>query len=249
MSWASYEPDVGYNGPDQLKPILQAKPENPSHMPIHMQQQQQQQQQAQPQKQQQPQPQKQEQTSQSKWKDISEYEEVYDWIYIFCGVLVTEFLVIFLIRFFPEIFGKYANIWYNRFKLSAVLADVLVIVLGIGIARYAYTEFVYPKYDWNPLMFTATAVVVQVIHDVLFYLGVIQQVPKGQNAMIDVMKEYASSTGARSIAADSAMMVSSVGLAMIFKGMEGHLAAFLGILTVYAIPYILETRNDYTTIA
>lgn len=245
MSWATYEPATGYAGTEQLKPILQAKPENPSHMQqVHMQPQAQGQGQPQPQQQVQAQP-----KGQSQWKDISEYEEVYDWVYIFCGVLVTELAVIFLIRFFPEIFGKYANIWYNRFKLSAVIADVLVIVLGIGIARYVYTEFVYPKYDWNPLMFTGTAVGVQIIHDILFYLGVIQQVPKGQNAMIDVMKEYASSAGARSIAADSAMMISSVGLAMIFKGMEGHLAAFIGILTVYAIPYILETRNDYSTIA
>ena len=236
----------------QMKPMVQTKPENPSYMqqmPMQMQMQQQQQQQP-PQTNQGPEVPTTAAAANAKgWKDISEYEEVNDWFYIIIGVLVTEFIVIFLIRFFPEIFGKYANVWYNRFKLSAVIADVLIIVLGIGIARYAYTEFVYPKYDWNPLYFTITTVVVQLIHDVLFYLGVIQQVPKGQNAMIDVMKEYAGTAGRWAILSDSAMMVSSVGLAMIFKGMESHLTTFIGILALYAIPYILETRNDYTTIA
>ena len=235
----------------QMKPMVQNKPENPSYMQqIPMQQQQQQpQQQQKPQTNQGPEVPNPQPTNAKGWKDISEYEEVSDWFYIITGVLVTEFIVIFLIRFFPEIFGKYANVWYNRFKLSAVIADVLIIVLGIGIARYAYTEFVYPKYDWNPLYFTITTVVIQLIHDVLFYLGVIQQVPKGQNAMIDVMKEYAGTAGRWAILSDSAMMISSVGLAMIFKGMESHATTFIGILAVYAIPYILETRNDYTTIA
>jgi hypothetical protein len=79
-------------------------------------------------------------------------------------------------------------------------------------------------------------------------MGVIQQVPKGKNAMIDVLKEYSSSLGIQAILGDSAMMISSVGLAMIFKGMEAHSSAFLGILAVYALPYILETRNDYSTL-
>lgn len=259
MSWATFEADMPSMQPSmhtqQLKPMVQNKPENPSYMqqlPMQMQN---------PQNPQNPQQQQQQkQTNQGPevpsvqgtakgWKDISEYEEVSDWFYIITGVLVTELVVIFLIRFFPEIFGKYANVWYNRFKLSAVIADVLIIVLGIGIARYAYTEFVYPKYDWNPLYFTITTVLIQISHDILFYLGVIQQVPKGQNAMIDVMKEYAGTSGKWAILSDSAMMVSSVGLAMIFKGMESHLTTFIGLLAVYAIPYILETRNDYTTIA
>ena len=239
MSWATYEPVVSpahmqqqqpqmhMQPMQQMKPMMQNKPENPAYS-----------------QQQKPQPQQQK----SKWADISEYEEIRDWIYIFLGILVTEVILLFLVRFFPEFFGKFLNVWYNRFKLSAVLADVFVIGLAIGVSRYVYTEFIYPKHDWSPLYFTGLTVVVQVLHDILFYMGVIQQVPKGQNAMIDVFKEYASSVGSRAILGDSVLMISSVGLAMIFKGMEAHSTAFLGILAVYALPYILETRNDYSTL-
>lgn len=188
-------------------------------------------------------------TSTSKWQDISEYEEMKDWLYIFIGIIVTEFILLVLVRYFPEFFGKQLNVWYNRFKLSAVLADVLILALGIGISRYVYTEFIYPKHDWNPLYFTGTTVFVQILHDLLFYIGVVQQVPKGSNAMIDVFKEYASSAGTRAVVGDSVLMISSVAIAMIAKGMELHAAVFLGILGLYGIPYILETRNDYSSLS
>ena len=235
-----YEPITGGSNPmnEQMKPMVQQyKPENPA----YTQQKPQQQEHKQEHKEQQ-------QEKPSKWADISEYEEIKDWVYIFTGILVTELVFLFLIRLFPEFFGKFINIWYNRFKLSAVIADVFIIALGIGISRYVYTEFIYPKHDWSALYFTGTSVFIQILHDLLFYIGVIQQVPKGTNAMIDVMKEYASSGGFKVILADSAMMISSVGLAMIFKGMESHAVAFIGILSLYAVPYILETRNDYSTL-
>jgi hypothetical protein len=244
MSWAMYEPvaslapNAPARMPDQMKPVLQYKPENPAYS-------------ASPSPQPQPSPppaQGQGQTKSRGWADISEYEEINDWVYIFIGILVTEVILLFLVRLFPELLGKYMNVWYNRFKLSAVIADIFILALGIGITRYVYTEFIYPKHDWNPLYFTATSLFVQVLHDLLFYLGVIQQLPKGHNAMIDVFKEYASAAGTRAILGDSALMISSVGLAMIFKGMEAHATAFIGILALYAVPYILETRNDYSTL-
>ena len=218
-----------------MKPAVQNKPENPAYSQGP------------------PKAQQVEQHTQSrstsKWQDISEYEEIKDWVYIFIGIIVTEFILLVLVRYFPEFFGKQLNVWYNRFKLSAVAADVLILALGIGISRYIYTEFIYPKHDWNPLYFTGTTVVVQVLHDLLFYIGVIQQVPKGSNAMIDVFKEYANGAGVKAILGDSMLMISSVAIAMIAKGMELHAAVFLGILGLYGIPYILETRNDYSSLS
>lgn len=184
----------------------------------------------------------------TKLEDISEDTNLWDWAYITIGVLIVEFIVIALTRFYPDIFGKSLNIWYNRFKLSAVLSDVLIILLGFGISRYIYSEYLYDTYDWNPLYFTGTTVGVQIVHDILFYFGVIRQIPQGQNAMMDVFKEYAQSAGAKIIAADSAMVAGSSILAMVLKGANGPVVAFIGLLTAYAVPYILETRNNFSNI-
>jgi hypothetical protein len=248
MSWATYDstPTQGiltqppvYQ--QQMKPAVQNKPENPAYS-----------QQAKQQKL--SHEERQDRTDRtdrtpSRWEDISEYEEINDWLFIFIGIIVTEFILLVLVRYFPEFFGKQLNVWYNRFKFSAVLTDVLILAIAIGISRYVYTEFIYPKHDWNPLYFTGTTLFVQILHDILFYIGVVQQVPKGSNAMIDVMKEYANGAGTRAIIGDSALMISSVGIAMIAKGMDLHAAVFLGILGLYGIPYILETRNDFSSLS
>jgi hypothetical protein len=185
----------------------------------------------------------------SKWKDISDMFEVNDWWYIGIAVLLVDVIVIFLIRYFPDFFGKAINVWYNRFKWSAVISDVVIIMLGFGIARYIYTEYIYPKYDWNPVYFTSLTVVVQIIHDLLFYFGVIRPITPGHNAMMDVFKEYAATGGAKVIAADSAMMIGSSFFSMALKAAPAHITAFIGLLVFYTVPYILETRNEFSGIS
>jgi hypothetical protein len=184
-----------------------------------------------------------------KWEDISEYQDVSDWAYIVVAVLVVEALVICLIRFFPAFFGKNVNIWYNRFKLSAVLADMLIILVGFGISRYVYSEFIYPTYDWKPLYFGITTVVVQLVHDVLFYLGVIRQIPAGQNAMMDVFKDYSAEKGGMILVADSLMVIGSTILAMLLKASQPHIVVSVALVSAYIIPYVLETKNNFSNIA
>ena len=185
----------------------------------------------------------------SGWADISDYEDHIDWVYILIAVLIIDILVIVLIRHFPDTFGRWINLWYNRFKLSAVIADVFIIVIGFGIARYVYSEYIYPKQDWSPLLFTATTVGVQLVHDLLFYFGVINPIPSGTNAMIDVFKQYAESGGAKILAADAAMMVGSSVLAMVLKAAPFHAVIATGLVAVYVLPYVMTTRNQFSAMS
>ena len=185
----------------------------------------------------------------AKWEDISEYQNIYDWAYIVVAVLIVETIVICLVRYFPDIFGKALNVWYNRFKLSAVLADILIILIGFGISRYAYTEFIYPKYDWNPLYFGITTLITQLIHDVAFYFGVIRPIPQGQNAMMDVFKDYSNEVGGKILFGDAMMVIGSTIIAMILKASQPHVVVSVALVTAYVIPYILEKRNNFSNIA
>jgi hypothetical protein len=188
------------------------------------------------------------QEQKSTWKDISDTYEISDWVYIGLAVLIVDIVVLFLIRYFPDYFGKAINVWYNRFKLSAVIADVFIILIGFGISRYIYTEYLYEKYDWNPAYFTGLTVGIQIVHDVLFYFGVIKPTEPGSNAMMDVFKEYAETGGAKVIAADSAMMVGSSVLSMVLKGVSSPVLMFIGLVSFYTVPYILEKRNQFSSI-
>jgi hypothetical protein len=185
----------------------------------------------------------------SGWADISDYHDVMDWFYIIVGVLLIEVFVIFLTRYFPDLLGKSLNIWYNRFKLSAVIADILIILVGFAIARYVYTEYIYPNFDWNPTYFTGTVVGTQVIHDILFYFGIIKPIDRGSNAMMDVFKDYAESGGAKIIAGDSGMMLGSTLLSILLKSIPAHGVVAIGLLGAYAVPYLLEKRNEFSGIS
>lgn len=188
---------------------------------------------------------------QVKKADIGNYKNTSDILLLLIAVLVVDVIVIFMVRFLPEVFGQNLNRWYDLFGLNAVLADVLIIVLGFVIARYVYTLYVKPKYGegkWSPLMFTGVAVAIQLIHDLGFYYGIIQQVPRGQNMMIDVFKDYATTGGAKILFGDALLMIASSAVAMILKSQPMHIVSGVGLLTSYALPYILYTKNQYSVL-
>jgi hypothetical protein len=181
--------------------------------------------------------------------DISNYSNMKDLIFIVLAVLVVDVAVIFLTRMFPEVLGQNLNRWYDLFGLNAVIADVVIIVIGFIITRYIYTGYIKEKFaegKWNPLIFTGSLVGVQLIHDLAFYYGVITQVPRGANTMMDVFKDYAASGGGKILFGDALMMIASAGLAIVFKTQPAHIVASIGALTSYLLPYFLYIRNQYS---
>jgi hypothetical protein len=149
---------------------------------------------------------------------------------IAAAVVWVDFATIVLHKIFG--LGKSLDKWYEHFGLVAVISDCLVIVLGIFIAK-----MFLPQY---PLIYSAVAV--QIIHDILFYLLVIVPTPSGHNQMIDLFKEYASENSWKIIAYDSLMMASTVLLAQQFGTMKNRSVSFLGLLGAYALTYIIYTK-------
>jgi hypothetical protein len=165
---------------------------------------------------------------------------------IVVSVIVVDLIVLFLIRFYPDFWGKDINVWYNEFGLNAVIADVMSIVLGFLITQVLYRATVFPYIGWSLPAFIAVLLAVQLTHDMLFYKGVIQPIPVGHNGMIDVFKAYAASGQGRILIADAAMMVGSALIASTLVSLPTVVTLFVGSLAVYAVPYILTTRNRYT---
>jgi hypothetical protein len=146
----------------------------------------------------------------------------------------VDFAVIVLSKFIPM--TKSLDTWYANFGMSAVASDILIIVLGISLVQLVFPGI----YGWKLVGY---AVALQVVHDVLFYVGVIQGVPQGQNSIIDLFKSYAAEGSWKIILADSAMIASSV-LLMEYLDNQWSDAwiAFFGLLAVYSLIYIVHTR-------
>ena len=152
---------------------------------------------------------------------------------ILSAVVVVDFGTIVLSKFFN--LGKSLDKWYAKFGMTAVLSDCLVIVLGILLAL-----LITPKSTVLSLLILA--VFIQVVHDILFYFAVVRPVPKGQNEMIDLFKEYAAENSWKIVVADSAMIASTVVLADYFSKISDSLVVFTGLLSTYAISYIVYTH-------
>ena len=167
---------------------------------------------------------------------------------ILVSVIIVDLIVLFLIRYYPDFFGKDINIWYNKFGINAVIADVLSIVLGFFIAQFIYSTFLLKRIGWSLPVFIALLLAIQLVHDVLFYVGVIVPIPEGHNGMIDVFKAYAEAGKSRILAADSSMMVGSALIASTLVMQPASVTLFAGTLAVYAIPYILTTQNQFSAL-
>ena len=128
------------------------------------------------------------------------------------------------------------KLWYDKFGLAAVSADVFSLMLGVLLAT-----FIFPGAYGLQLVFGA--VFVQLLHDLFFYVVVILGIPQGQNSMIDVFKAYASEGGLTILLADSLMIGSVVLLAELSDILFAYRTiAFQAILGMYALIYITYTK-------
>ena len=168
--------------------------------------------------------------------DISHFERVSDYLPILNAALIVD-LVFVLLTFNGAISSPILQKWYKKYQLSAVLADVLILVIGIILARALY-PLVFPA-GFSIWKFTGLAVLVQVLHDILFY-QFFRHVPVGYNAMLDFFKEYAKQSGALAILGDSAMIVSVSLLASYLASRGLNTNILVLIVSAYLLPYLIN---------
>lgn len=173
--------------------------------------------------------------------NISNYEEGFDLWLILAAILLIDVIVIIIARF-TGLFGTMINVWYDKFGLNAVLADVLIIFLGFMLGRWIYTTYLKPRYGWDGWIFTGLMIVIQMIHDLLFYVGIIRPIDKGANAMLDVFKDYAEQGGWKILVADAGMVVGSTAVAMMYKNVSMPIVAGITALVAYTVPYLLYAK-------
>jgi hypothetical protein len=167
-------------------------------------------------------------------KDIANFNNTNDYISILSAVIITDLIVILLLNI-NLIKTKSLKSWYNTFNLSAVIADVLVIVLVLILTRYLYYKIFK---EFSIIKFIFLGLSLQITHDILFYI-MITLIPKGSNKMIDVFKEYANEVSYWAIIADSLMMISASLLAYYFVNLDMNTNIIILIIAIYIIPYMI----------
>jgi len=165
---------------------------------------------------------------------------------VLVATTIIEVIMLFIIRFNTQLAGENINIYYNKFGLDAVLADIGIIVLGIGLTQLIYRGYAFPSYGWSIGLFILMLVLFQLIHDTLLYLLVITPIPEGHNSLIDLLKSYGRSGGFLILFYDACMLIGTVLIASALYKYPVPVSIIAGTLAAYTIPYILATQNEYS---
>ena len=169
------------------------------------------------------------------FKDISNFNNVNDYLPILNGCINADLIIIFLL--YHGVFNSfYLKKWYKKYQLSAVLADVLILFIGIILARFFYNYLFSTFSIWK---FTLLAVCIQILHDILFYFF-FKMIPKGHNSMLDFFKEYAKEVGVGAIAGDSFMMILSCLISSNFATFNLNTNIICLVISLYFFPYMIN---------
>jgi hypothetical protein len=168
------------------------------------------------------------------FKNIANFSNTADYLPLLNGVLITDLFVILLLNT-NIIKSLVLKEWYKKYNLSAVIADVLIICIGLIITRFLYYSFFS---TFSIVKFIGLAVSIQIIHDILFYI-LFKNVPRGLNRMLDTFKDYANEVSYKAILSDSGMMIMAAFITSYLASRNLNTNVIVLILTVYVLPYLL----------
>jgi hypothetical protein len=144
-------------------------------------------------------------------KPTINFENKFEYLPIITANIYADLFIIFAT--FSRVYYKILTLedWYKKYRLSAMIADILIGVLYILLGRYlVYTL----KLNVGLTTFALLCVVIQVIFDFLFYL-LFTLVPLGTNNMLDFFKGYAKEVGVNALFGDSVLVI----LAVVISGL------------------------------
>lgn len=168
------------------------------------------------------------------FKDISQFNNIDDYLPILTAILIVD-MIVMILSISNIIQSNYIKIWYQKFFLSAVLADVLVLFIVVIFARAIY-YYIFDTFSIINFIFVMLAL--QITHDILFYI-MISMIPRGANKMIDVFQDYAKELSYGAIIGDSIMVIAIGLIASYLANFEANTNIIILVVFLYLLQFIL----------
>lgn len=172
-------------------------------------------------------------------KPTTDFKDKFEYIPIITANIYADLFIIFAT--FSRIYYKSLTLegWYKKYRLSAMIADILIGVLYILLGRYlVYTQ----DLKVGLTAFAFLCVVIQVIFDYLFYL-LFTIMPLGTNNMLDFFKGYAKEVGINALFGDSILVVFAVIVSALLNTRSFDTNIVFLILSIYLTPYFIYTKD------
>ena len=172
-------------------------------------------------------------------KPTINFENKFEYLPIITANIYADLFIIFAT--FSRVYYKILTLedWYKKYRLSAMIADILIGVLYILLGRYlVYTL----KLNVGLTTFALLCVVIQVIFDFLFYL-LFTLVPSGTNNMLDFFKGYAKEVGVNALFGDSVLVILAVVISGLLNARSFDTNIVFLILSIYLTPYFIYMKD------
>ena len=171
-------------------------------------------------------------------------------IHFLTATCLIEVFMLYLFRFTDSPFtGSAINNWYSDKKWSAVILDILSVLIGFYLSKFLYEYLIKINIiskEYPIIKFLVIVLFIQIFHDFSFYFITIKNAKKGKNAIIDELIDYAKSVGPGAIIGDSFMyLLATPALGLIYKSSEDT-NTFISITSLYLIGYFIYQNPKYS---
>ena len=164
-----------------------------------------------------------------------------EFINIFTATTIVELICIIFFRLTNSYFSvKAINDWYDNLRWSAIGLDILIVIIvfyfNIILSKYLKIN----KY----LIFLLLQLVLQIIHDILFYF-IIKKSIKGNNIVMDEFKSYIKHTNIGAIVGDSWMYLMGVPILLHTLKFNKEILILISLICLYIIGYLVYQKPLY----
>ena len=178
----------------------------------------------------------------SNLKPLVDVKDKFEYIPIVTANIVADLLIIWIT--FSKLLGRgkswqILTKWYKKYRLSAMMADILIGVIYLLMARQIVY---YMNMDITLFGFGVLAVMIQIVCDMLFYL-VFTLIPKNHNDMLDLFKEWAAYAKLDALWGDSILVLVAVVLSSYLNTLSFDTNMYMFIFSMYLIPYIIYMKD------
>lgn len=173
-------------------------------------------------------------------KPTTNFENKFEYVPIITANIYADLFIIFMT--FSKIYYNSPSLegWYKKYRLCAMLADILIGVLYILLGRY----LVY-KMEWKIGLtaFAGLCVAIQIFFDFLFFIF-FSLIPRGTNDMLDYFKGYSKEVGGENaLLGDSILVIFAVVLSAILNSKSFNTNIIFLIISIYLTPYFIYMKN------
>lgn len=176
-----------------------------------------------------------------------------EFTHILTATAFIEVYMLYLFRFTKSIFTvDPINEWYTKFKWSAVVLDMLSVMIGFYLAKFMFPHsnkllsgFIHNEM----LVFLITVLIIQITHDVLFWLTKLRtHMNKGtrtDNAILNELIDYANDVQYGAILGDSFMYIVATPFLfyLLYSNVSNENMQFITIVCMYLIGYFIWQKQ------